>query len=184
MTQFQRAGGEPSDTPLPRRHPGARLDSGGEEILPEEALDRSGPAGRPPDRAGTGQPGGTGQSALHAELSALRDRVPGVRGAVLARIDGKLLGHDLTAGPEPLDLAALAATTFGLGRQCGMTLQQGPLRELTVHSHQGYFTVYGVSDDILLAVLGDDRLNVSWLHLEAAPVAERLADLLHVGGTT
>ncbi|WP_422771226.1 roadblock/LC7 domain-containing protein [Plantactinospora sp. WMMC1484] len=179
MTQFQRADGELSDTPLPRRHPGARLDSGGEEILPEGALDRSGPAAAgQPDRVGAGQ------SALHAELGALRDRVPGVRGAVLARIDGKLLGHDLTTGPEPLDLAALAATTFGLGRQCGMTLQQGPLRELTVHSHQGYFTVYGVSDDILLAVLGDDRLNVSWLHLEAAPVAERLADLLHVGGTT
>ncbi|MDG4785193.1 roadblock/LC7 domain-containing protein [Micromonospora sp. WMMD1102] len=174
VTQFQPAG-DLSETPLPRRSPGARLDSGGEEFLPEGAFHRPGTAAGPPR---------PGQSAVHAELSLLRDRVPGVRGAVLAGVDGRLLGHDLTAGPEPLDLAALAATTFGLGRQCGLTLQQGPLRELTVHSHQGYFTVYGVSDQVLLAVLGDDRLNVSWLHLEAGPVAERIADLLHVGGTT
>ncbi|AVT30314.1 MULTISPECIES: roadblock/LC7 domain-containing protein [unclassified Plantactinospora] len=176
VTQFQDARGDLFDSPLPRRSPGAQLDSGGEEDLPEGALDQLG--------AGTAGRHRPGQSALHAELGVLRDRVPGVRGAVLAGIDGRLLGHDLTAGPEPLDLAALAATTFGLGRQCGMTLQQGPLRELTVHSHQGYFTVYGVSDHVLLAVLGDDRLNVSWLHLEAGPVAERIADLLHVGGTT
>ncbi|MEQ4303913.1 roadblock/LC7 domain-containing protein [Plantactinospora sp. B6F1] len=172
VTQFQDARGDLFDNPLPRRSPGAQLDSGGEEALPESAFQPVAGQPRP------------GQSALHAELGALRDRVPGVRGAVLAGVDGQLLGHDLTAGPEPLDLAALAATTFGLGRQCGLTLQQGPLRELTVHSHQGYFTVYGVSDQILLAVLGDDRLNVSWLHLEAGPVAERIADLLHVGGTT
>ncbi|MDW5329734.1 roadblock/LC7 domain-containing protein [Plantactinospora sp. KLBMP9567] len=176
VTQFQDArGGDLFDSPLPRRSPGARLDSGGEDALPESAFDQPGPGA-------AGQPR-SGQSAVHAELGVLRDRVPGVRGAVLAGIDGRLLLHDLTAGPEPLDLAALAATTFGLGRQCGLTLQQGPLRELTVHSHQGYFTVYGVSDQVLLAVLGDDRLNVSWLHLEAGPVAERIADLLHVGGT-
>ncbi|GIG86140.1 roadblock/LC7 domain-containing protein [Plantactinospora endophytica] len=177
VTEFQDARSG-FDTPLPRRHPGARLESGGDEAVPEELLDQPVPV------AGGGGRHRPGQSAVHAELGVLRDRVPGVRGTVLAGIDGRLLGHDLTAGPEPLDLAALAATTFGLGRQCGLTLQQGPLRELTVHSHQGYFTVYGVSDEVLLAVLGDDRLNVSWLHLEAGPVAERLADLLHVGGTT
>ncbi|WP_323373419.1 roadblock/LC7 domain-containing protein [Plantactinospora alkalitolerans] len=181
VTHSHDAGSGPFDNPLPRRHPGAGLDSNG-EAMPEVVLDE---VSRSSSDAfgGTGRHAHPGQSAVYAELGVLRDRVPGVRGAVLAGIDGRLIGHDLTAGPEPLDLAALAATTFGLGRQCGLTLQQGPLRELTVHSHQGYFTVYGVSDHVLLAVLGDDRLNVSWLHLEAAPVAERLADLLHVGGT-
>lgn len=181
VTHFQDTGATGlSDNPLPRRYPGAKLGSGGEET-PSDSTFAQGPPPGPGVVAGGGHPG---RSAVHAELGVLRDRVPGVRGAVLAGIDGRLIGHDLTAGPEPTDLAALAATTFGLGRQCGLTLRQGPLRELTVHNHQGYFTVYGVSDHVLLAVLGDDRLNVSWLHLEAGPVAERLADLLHVGGTT
>ncbi|MEE6257869.1 roadblock/LC7 domain-containing protein [Plantactinospora sonchi] len=178
MTQFRESGQDLFADPLPRRSPGARLDSGGEENLPEETF-------APPPPAPLVHSGGTlpGRSAVHVELGALRERVPGVRGTVLAGVDGRLIGHDLNTGPEPLDLAALAATTFGLGRQCGLTLRQGRIRELTVHSDQGYFTVYGVSDDVLLAVLGDDRLNVSWLHLEAGPVAERIADLLHVGGT-
>lgn len=177
MTQFREPGPGGFANPLPRRSPGAGLDSGGEENLPAEAL-----AAPPVPLVHSGGPM-SGQSAVHVELGALRERVPGVRGAVLAGVDGRLIGHDLHTGPEPLDLAALAATTFGLGRQCGLTLRQGRIRELTVHSDQGYFTVYGVSDEVLLAVLGDDRLNVSWLHLEAAPVAERIADLLHVGGT-
>ncbi|MGI5213761.1 roadblock/LC7 domain-containing protein [Plantactinospora sp. CA-290183] len=179
MTQFLPAPPGVGVDPLPRRAPGARLDSGGAEMIPETAAG----AALPPvaGATGTGQPG---RRAVHSELGTLRDRVPGVRGCVLAGVDGRLIGHDLAVGPEPLDLAALAATTFGVGRQCGLTLRQGPLRELTVHSHQGYFTVYEVSDEVLLAVLGDDQLNVSWLHLEAQPVAERLADLLHVGGTT
>ncbi|ROT31672.1 roadblock/LC7 domain-containing protein [Micromonospora sp. HM5-17] len=172
MTQFRRPAPGLTVDPLPRRSPGARLDSGGEENIPEEAL------------AAQSSVPAEGQSAVQAELSSLRDRVPGVRGGVLADVDGRLISHDIAYGPEPRDLAVLAATTYGLGRQCGLTLQQGPIRELTVHSEQGYFVVYGVTDAILLAVLGDDQLNASWLHLEAGPVAARLADLLHVGGTT
>jgi|HigsolmetaAR206D_1030411.scaffolds.fasta_scaffold00177_20 Uncharacterized distant relative of homeotic protein bithoraxoid len=175
MTEFRRPGPGLTIDPLPRRSPGARLDSGGEEDLPPEALAA---------QAGTDTSALTGQAAVRAALDSLRDRVPGVRGGVLAGADGRLISHDLITGPEPEDLAALAATTYGLGRQCGLTLRQGPIRELTVHSEQGYFIVYGVNDEVLLAVLGDDQLNPSWLHMEAGPVAARLADLLHVGGTT
>ncbi len=123
-------------------------------------------------------------SAVNAELTALRTRVPGVRGALIAGIDGLLVVQDLTDRSEPHDLAALAATIFGLSRQCGQALRHGPFRESTIHSQSGYFTVYAVHETALLAVLGDDGLNVARLHLEARPVIERLADLLHVGGTT
>jgi len=116
--------------------------------------------------------------AVRGELTALQQRVPGVRGSVVAGVDGLLITHDLPTGAEPHDLAALAATTYGLGRQCGYALRQGPFRETTVRSLRGYFTVYAVGERALLAVLGDDGLNVARLHLEARPVTERIADLL------
>jgi len=182
VTRVQGIRPGPSAGPLPRREPGARLDSGGQDLSPGPATDQA-----PGPGAGTAEyPADTypGHPAAHAELIALRDRVPGVRGCVIAGIDGVLIGHDLTADPEPLNLAALAAATFRLGRQSGLALRHGPFRELTVRSQKGYFSVYAVSDAALLAVLGDDWVNVNRLHQEARPVTERLADLLHVGGTT
>ncbi|MFB6392507.1 roadblock/LC7 domain-containing protein [Polymorphospora lycopeni] len=120
--------------------------------------------------------------AIHNQLSDLRIQIPGVRGCVLGGVDGLLIAHDLPAGDaEPHDLAALAATTFGLGRQVGLALRHGPFRESTVRGQHGYFAVYAVNDTALLAVLGEDAVNVARLHLHAPAVTERLAALLGGG---
>ncbi|GAB3139001.1 hypothetical protein GCM10027290_07370 [Micromonospora sonneratiae] len=153
--------------PLPRRDRTPRFDNGAPPMPPPLL-------GRP------AAPNGDTDHSIRVQLSALRQALPGVRGCVVAGVDGLLISHDLPGDPEPHDLAALAATTFGLGRQAGLALRHGPFREATVHSHRGYFAVYAVSDTTLLAVLGDDGLNVARLHLEARPLADRLADLLHV----
>lgn len=147
--------------PLPRRERSARFDG------PPAFVHRESLAGPDTDHA------------VRTQLAGLRHALPGVRGCVVAGVDGLLISHDLAGDPEPHDLAALAATTFGLGRQAGLALRHGPFRESTVHSHRGYFAVYAVSETVLLAVLGDDGLNVARLHLEARPLANRLADLLH-----
>ncbi|QSB14011.1 roadblock/LC7 domain-containing protein [Natronosporangium hydrolyticum] len=114
----------------------------------------------------------------HTELAALRQAVNGVVGSVITGVDGLLLLHDLADGTEPHDLAALAAATFGLGRQTALALRHGPFRESTVRSHRGYFAVYAINDRALLAVLGDSTLNVARLHLEAREAAGRLASML------
>ena len=117
-------------------------------------------------------------ATVRAQLADLRMRVPGVRGSILAGVDGLLITHDLPGVVEPHDLAALSATTFGLGRQCALVLGQSPFRDATLRSQGGYFTVYAVNDKTLMAVLGDDGLNVARLHIEARPTAAQLADLL------
>ncbi|GAA4688325.1 roadblock/LC7 domain-containing protein [Phytohabitans rumicis] len=118
--------------------------------------------------------------AAYVEMDALKRSVSGVVGSVIAGVDGLLLLHDLTGGPEPHDIAALAATTFGLGRQTGLALRQGAFRESTIRSHKGYFSVYAVGDAALLAVLGGEGLNIARLHLEARLVTERLIGMLDV----
>jgi uncharacterized protein len=111
-------------------------------------------------------------------LSDLQLAVPGVRGCVLAGVDGLLITHNLPGGRDAHDVSALAATTAGLGRQSGMALGQGGFRDATIRSVGGYFTVYLIGGHALLAVLGDDGLNVARLHIEAVPVVEKLAGLL------
>ncbi|GAA2377077.1 roadblock/LC7 domain-containing protein [Dactylosporangium salmoneum] len=123
-------------------------------------------------------PMAAGLAAVRAEMADLRLRVPGVRGSALGGVDGLLITHDLPRELEPHDLAALAATTFGLGRQTALVLSQSPFRDATLRSEGGYFIVYAVGEHALLAVLGNDGMNVARLHLEARPAVARMVAAL------
>ncbi|MFC7548778.1 roadblock/LC7 domain-containing protein [Plantactinospora sp. GCM10030261] len=116
--------------------------------------------------------------AIAGELAELRVQVPGVGGCVLGGVDGLLIAHNLTTGDDADDLAALAASSYGLGRQIGHRLGQGSFRQSTVRNDSGYLSVYAVGTLALLAVVGADAINVARLHLHAPPVAERLASML------
>ncbi|WP_433829485.1 roadblock/LC7 domain-containing protein [Actinoplanes sp. CA-015351] len=117
---------------------------------------------------------------VYAELAALRYQVPGVLGCVVAGVDGLLILHDNTSGPEPHDVAALAAGAHGISRTTGAVLQQGGFADVTIHNQNGYLSVYAIGDLALLAVIGDGGLNIARLHLEARPVLARLAGLLNL----
>ncbi|WP_203861020.1 roadblock/LC7 domain-containing protein [Plantactinospora mayteni] len=116
--------------------------------------------------------------AIDTVLSDLRLLIPGVRGCVLGGVDGLLITHNLPEDADPWDLAALAATSFGIGRQVGLRLRQGAFRESTVRSQDGYLSVYMAGPSALLGVIGEDAINVARLHLHAPTAAERLAALL------
>jgi hypothetical protein len=125
-------------------------------------------------------PGDT-QSA-HAELAALRHQVPGVLGCVVAGVDGLLILWDTASSTEPHDVAALAAGAHGISRTTGAVLGQGGFAEVTIHNQDGYLAVYAIGELALLVVIGDGRLNIARLHLEARPVTTRLAALLSLRG--
>ncbi|MFG1919983.1 roadblock/LC7 domain-containing protein [Micromonospora sp. NPDC048898] len=116
--------------------------------------------------------------AIGQELAELRVQIPGVDGCVLGGVDGLLITHNIQTDADPHDLAALAATTYGLGRQIGFRLGQGDFQQSTIRNAGGYLSVYAVSGHALLAVIGQDSINVARLHLRAPATTERLADLL------
>jgi predicted regulator of Ras-like GTPase activity (Roadblock/LC7/MglB family) len=154
---------------------------GGLPDLPRrEGVEAGGSVGQlpPPPFNARPEPYDAVLSPVRAAMADLRLRMPGVRGSVLAGVDGLLITYDLAPDTEPHDLAALAATTFGLGRQVSLVLGQSPFRDATMRNEGGYFTVYAVNGGTLLAVLGSDGLNVARLHLEARPTCKDLAALL------
>lgn len=120
------------------------------------------------------EPGDNPLNAVSQELSQLRERVTGVRGSLIAGVDGLLITQDGATGPEPYDLAALAAAAYGIGHRTGHVLKQGGHRASTIHSRDGYYTIYSINDHALLAVIGEAGLNIARLHIEAKSSVERL----------
>ncbi|WP_239133145.1 roadblock/LC7 domain-containing protein [Paractinoplanes durhamensis] len=118
--------------------------------------------------------------AVRDEMAGLRHQVIGVRGCVIAGVDGLLILNEPTIGVEPHDVAALAAGAYGLSRTTGGVLGQGSFSEVTIRSQNGYLAVYAVGELALLAVIGDSGSNIARLHLEARPVTQRLADMLTI----
>jgi uncharacterized protein len=118
--------------------------------------------------------------SVRDELAALRQQLTGVRGCVIAGVDGLLILHDSMTGFEPHDVAALAAGAYGISRTTGSVLGQGGFSEVTIRSQNGYLAVYAVGELALLAVIGDSGSNIARLHLEARPVTQRLAGMLTI----
>jgi predicted regulator of Ras-like GTPase activity (Roadblock/LC7/MglB family) len=136
----------------------------------------------PAAQRSAGQPGVEEELArkVQYELAELRQRVAGLQTCVIAGVDGLLVLHASQTGPEPHDLAALSAAMFGIGRQAGHALGHGGFRESIVHSDHGYFAVYAVGEFALLAVAGDEHMNLGRLHLEARATGVRLAELIDI----
>lgn len=120
----------------------------------------------------------TAASQVRAELAALRVRVAGVTGCAVAGVDGLVILDDSAGGADVFNVAALAAAMAGISRQVGYTLDQGKYLDCVIHGQDGYFVVYSVSDEALLAVQGDANLNVAALHLETRGVITRLGRML------
>ncbi|MDX6739153.1 roadblock/LC7 domain-containing protein [Actinocorallia sp. A-T 12471] len=115
--------------------------------------------------------------AVLGELTALRADVPGVTETAVASVDGMLIVAD-TDEARPDVLAALAATTLGLGKSTGHEVGMGELREVVVRCATGHIVVYAVGRKALMVVLGDEGLDVARLHVGSRPTVQRLTELL------
>jgi predicted regulator of Ras-like GTPase activity (Roadblock/LC7/MglB family) len=105
-------------------------------------------------------------TVLRRELFLFRERVAGARGSVLAGVDGLMHFQEGTTGLDPHDLAALAAATYGIGRQTGHVMNHGRHHESTIHNAGGYLVVYSINDSALLAMVCEAGTNIARLHLE------------------
>lgn len=75
-------------------------------------------------------------------------------------------------------MAAMVATSLGLGKRMCEAFGAGNLSETSVSGDAGQVFIYGAGTKGVLAVIGAPGGNVGLLHLEARGSARRIADLL------
>lgn len=127
-----------------------------------------------PHGAHEAAPPGAAASVL-AELRALRRRLPGLTGSLVASGDGLLITHDLPPHIEPAGLAALTTSGLALSHRIAMTAHDGGFHEVVIRGTGGYVVIYSAGPNASLTVLAGPDANVGRLHLESRPVAQAIA---------
>lgn len=132
----------------------------------------------PDHGGGTWSGAGSGvEEQAQARLQELVSAVRGVRGALVATVDGHAVAavlRDASAGST----AAIIASSRGLGERLAELCGDGHLEEIVVRSSAGYVVVYTAGSRGVLTVLTDRAANLAMLHLRARDVADAMAALL------
>jgi predicted regulator of Ras-like GTPase activity (Roadblock/LC7/MglB family) len=111
------------------------------------------------------------------ELHRLRTRMPQLRGALAASVDGFVLAQDMP-DVQPEGLAALTAAALGVGHRMVDLTARGEFCELLVRGADGYVATYAAGPSAVLTLLADDRANVGRLHLEGRRSGAHIAELI------
>jgi uncharacterized protein len=119
---------------------------------------------------------------LLTEMRGLREQVPGVTGTLVASADGLLVVTDIDPGADPQveadSLAAIAAASLSVARQVVRVARQGTLGRAITYASRGHMVVYAVGVTALLAVLGDEGLDMGALQQKSQPALGRIRIIL------
>ncbi|MBS0660712.1 MAG: roadblock/LC7 domain-containing protein [Verrucomicrobia bacterium] len=114
---------------------------------------------------------------LQAILNELRSSLPDVRGCLIASADGMLIAQNVSAG-DSNRMAAMVATSLGLGKRMCEAFGSGTLSETSVSGDAGQVFIYGAGSKGVLAVINPAGGNIGLLHLECRASARRIAEVL------
>jgi predicted regulator of Ras-like GTPase activity (Roadblock/LC7/MglB family) len=112
-------------------------------------------------------------------LAELTQTVAGVKGALVASLDGYPLA-DHVPGHDANSMAAIIASSCGLGQRLAQLAGDGTMKEIVVHSDNGYVVIYTLGDNAILTVLTAAAVNLAMLHLRARDLVNDLAHNLPV----
>jgi predicted regulator of Ras-like GTPase activity (Roadblock/LC7/MglB family) len=119
---------------------------------------------------------------LLTEMRGLREQVPGVTGTLVASADGLLVVADIDPGADPQveadALAAIAAASLSVARQVVRVARQGTLGRAITYASRGHMVVYAVGVAALLAVLGDEGMDMGALQQKSQPALGRIRIIL------
>ncbi len=97
------------------------------------------------------------QEDLQKIVDNLRTAIPDARGAIIA---------------------AMAATTLGLGKRIIDTLNAGAFSETSVSGSEGQIFVYAAGLKGVLAVICSNNANIGLINLEARDAAKAIGEIL------
>ncbi|MEV0324493.1 roadblock/LC7 domain-containing protein [Streptomyces sp. NPDC050658] len=117
------------------------------------------------------------EAEVLGELKRLRSRIPQLRGALAASVDGLVLAQDAT-DVEAEGVCALTAAALGVALRLADATHQGDFRELIVRGEEGYVATYAAGSSAVLTLLAEPRINVGRLHLEARRSSALIGELV------
>ncbi|SJM64601.1 hypothetical protein FM112_10350 [Gulosibacter sp. 10] len=92
---------------------------------------------------------------------------------MVASVDGLSLSHDFPEA-EADRVAAMAATTLGLGGRVSEHASLGAMEETVVRGGQGYIVVYSAGDSAALVMSGPSSSNLGLMRIEAKAASAQI----------
>jgi len=117
------------------------------------------------------------QQKIEEVLSQLKAVLPELQEAIVASTDGLPIAQ-LSEGEGSARLAAMAATSHGLGKRIATTSHLGNLTETVVLGDKAYFIAYAIGEKAVLALTLPTGSNLGLVRLEAQEHARQLAEAL------
>ncbi len=111
------------------------------------------------------------------EILTKINRVPGVRGTMIAAADGFVIAADLAGGEDPSVLGALASGIISRSAGALTRLEQGELRRFVINGSDASLALLPVGEAILLTLLRKDA-NMGLVLVELKTAAVELAEKL------
>ena len=115
---------------------------------------------------------------IQTALSDLRASVPEITGAVIASTDGLAIAHSVSSG-DPNRMAAMVATSLGLGKRISENFGGGNLNETSVVGENALISVYSAGPKGVLAVVASSGANIGMVNLESRETAKKVQGILN-----
>jgi len=117
------------------------------------------------------------QVELSHVVSDLRRSIPELNGVMIASADGLSVAHDFQ-GAEAERMAAMAATTLGLGKRITERTNLGEMQETVVRGDGGYLVVYSAGEQAVLVLSGPVNSNLGLMRIEARAASIEISKLI------
>lgn len=121
---------------------------------------------------------------LNDILENLESKVSGqVIGSLIASSDGFLINSTLR-GDNSEQVAAMVATTTGVGRRMTSTLDAGDLTETTITGEDRIILLYLVGQEGVLGVIAKPGANIALINMNAREAAKKAREIINQSSVT
>ena len=110
-------------------------------------------------------------------IRQLRENVPDISGAMIATVDGLSIGTDFPES-EAARIAAMGASSIGLGNRISTTTDLGNLTQMMIEGKSELLIIYMAGPGAILALRAPIRANLGLIRLEGPKAAEKVAELV------
>ncbi|MFO1377239.1 MAG: roadblock/LC7 domain-containing protein [Steroidobacteraceae bacterium] len=112
-----------------------------------------------------------------ALIKQLRENVPDITGVMIGSVDGLAICTDFPDS-EAARIAAMGASSIGLGNRISDTTELGGLTQMMIEGREEILIIYMAGPGAVLALRAPVRANLGLIRLEGAKAARRTAELV------